>query len=248
MLVDSHAHIFRNYYDDIDEVIKRSKASGVEKIIIASDSVLEAYECIELGNMYDEIYFCLGIHPENCEDSLKSIEELIKENLDNPKFVGIGEIGLDYHWSTDNIERQKEVFEYQLKLADKYNLPVEVHTRDSIDDAYDILSKYPNLKVDIHCFCYDETWAKKLIDKGYYLGIGGIVTFKSSDLINVLEKVGVDNIIFETDSPYLSPERGKKNEPANIKIIAEFISNKLSISQEILEEKSYKNVLNLFDI
>jgi TatD DNase family protein len=248
MLVDSHAHIFKNYYDDIGEVIKRSKAAGVEKIIIASDSIKEAYECIELGNKYDEIYFCLGIHPENCDDSLKTIEELINENLDNPKFVGIGEIGLDYHWNKENIDKQKEVFEYQLKLADKYNLPVEVHTRDAIEDAYEILSKYPNLKVDIHCFCYDETWAKKFIDKGYYLGIGGIVTFKSSDLINVLESVGIDNIIFETDSPYLSPDRGKQNEPANIKYIAQFISNKLGISQEILEKKSYKNLLNLFDI
>ena len=247
MLVDSHAHIFREYYDDIASVVKRAKENGVNKIIIAGDSVEESYECIELAKEYDEIYFCLGIHPENCNDSLKSIEEIIVNNLDNPKFVGIGEIGLDYHWAQDNIERQKEVFEYQLKLAEKYNLPVEVHTRDSIDDAYEILSKY-KIKVDIHCFTYDEAWAKKIIDKGYYLGIGGIVTFKSSDLIDVLSKVGIDNIILETDSPYLSPIRGEQNEPANIKIIAEFISNKLGISQEILEEKSYKNLTDLFDI
>ena len=169
------------------------------------------------------------------------------ENLDNPKFVGIGEIGLDYHWNKNNIDKQKEVFEYQLKIAQKYNLPVEVHIRDSIEDVSKILSKY-DLKVDIHCFSYGVEEAKEFIKRGYKLGIGGIVTFKNSDLINVLKNVGIDNVILETDSPYLSPDRGNQNEPANIKKIAEFICNNLAISQEILEEKSYKNLTDLFDI
>ena len=247
MLVDSHAHIFSKYYDNIDEVVNNAKSNGVKKIIIASDSVIEAYECIELAKKYDCIYFCLGIHPENCDESVKTIEDLIVENLDNPKFVGIGEIGLDYHWNKNNIDKQKEVFEYQLKIAQKYNLPVEVHIRDSIEDVSKILSKY-DLKVDIHCFSYGVEEAKEFIKRGYKLGIGGIVTFKNSDLINVLKNVGIDNVILETDSPYLSPDRGNQNEPANIKKIAEFICNNLAISQEILEEKSYKNLTDLFDI
>ena len=156
---------------------------------------------------------------------------------------------MDYHYGKENIEKQKELFIYQLDLATKYDLPVVIHSRDATQDTIDILKQY-NLKGDIHCFSGSLETAKIYINMGYYLGIGGVVTFKNSNLYKVIIEIGIDNIILETDSPYLSPEplRGTKNSSKNIPIIAKKIADTLGTDINEVSRVTSSNAINLFDL
>ena len=203
----------------------------------------------ELSSKYDGMFFTLGLHPSENLYELENIIKLIKENLNNTKFVGIGEIGLDYYWNNENKEEQLKVFEKQLCIAEKYKLPVIVHSREATKDTIDLLRKY-NLKGIIHCFNGSVETAQEYIKMGFKLGINGVVTFKNCKLIDVIKEVGVNNIVFETDSPYLTPvpDRGKQNNPSYINVIAKYISENLNISISDLENITNKNVSNIFDI
>lgn len=249
MLVDTHTHIFDQYYDDIPSVLDRAKQNGVEKVICAADNIESCKEVIKHGNEYVNYYFCLGIHPENVDDSIDELIKLIEENLDNPKFVGIGEIGLDYYWTKDNKEKQKELFEQQLKLAEKYNKPVVVHSREATKDTIDILDKY-NLTVDIHCFSGSKETAEIYTKKGYYLGIGGVLTFKNSNLKEIIKDISLDNLLLETDAPYLSPEphRGETNESSYVLDIAKYLADVKGTDLKEVEQKTLENATKIFHI
>ena len=199
--------------------------------------------------MCNNIYITLGYHPEYANDindeDLILLEKQISENKD--KIVGIGEIGLDYYYQKDNKDQQKKLFESQINLAKKYNLPIIVHSRNATEETYDILKK-SNVTGIIHCFSGSLEMANKYIQLGYKLGIGGVITFKNSNLKNVIKEIDLKNIVLETDSPYLSPERGNKNEPSNIKKIAEFIASIKNISYEEVAHvttKIAKKTLNI---
>ena len=249
MLVDTHSHIFKEYYENIQDVLDRASTNGVTKVVVATDTIASCYEVIENSKKFDNYYFCLGIHPENVDEDLNELTKLIEENLDNPKFVGIGEIGLDYYWTKDNKEKQIEIFEYQLKLAEKYNKPVVVHSREATKDTQDILEKY-NVIVDIHCFSGSKETADIYIKRGYFIGVGGVFTFKNSNLKDVIKNIPLDNILLETDSPYLAPvpHRGNTNEPAYIRDIAEYLASIKEIPFEDIENKTSKNATKIFHI
>ena len=249
MLIDTHAHLFNEYYDDIQAVLDRAKENGVEKVVVAADTIKACYEVIEHSKEYDNYYFCLGIHPENVDEDINELEKLIEENKDNPKFVAIGEIGLDYYWNKDNKEKQIELFEKQLSLAEKYDKPVVVHSREATKDTGDILGKY-NLVVDIHCFSGSLETAKIYVKRGYYLGIGGVLTFKNSNLKDIVKEIPLDNLLLETDSPYLSPEphRGETNEPAYVKDIAEYLAGVKSTDVSDIIIKISENARKIFHI
>ena len=243
-MIDSHAHILSEYYD-IPNIIEYLKSKEIKGVINCSTCLKDAKEIIELGKKYKNfLYPAIGIHPENIENTLDELEELIKNN----KVYAIGEIGLDYYWNKDNKKEQIELFEKQIKLADKYDLPIIVHTRDSIQDTLDIIKKY-NVRGVIHCFSGSYEMAKEFIKRGFKLGIGGVLTFKNSKLYEVVEKIDIDNILLETDSPYLSPEpfRGKQNNPSNVYYVAKKISEIKNIDLEIIVEKTCKNAKMLFD-
>ena len=244
-MIDSHAHIISEYYDDINSVVKELKDKGVVRVINAASGYKDAIEIIELSKKTDNYLVpIIGIHPENSEtDKVEMIEELLKKN----KVYGIGEIGLDYHWNIDK-DKQKEVFINQIDLAIKYNLPVVVHTRDSIQDTYDIL-KDKKVKGVIHCFSGSYEMAKEFIKLGFKLGIGGVLTFKNSNLYKIIEQIDLDNLLIETDSPFLTPEpyRGQKNNPANVYYVAKKIAEIKNISIEEVIEKASVNTANLFD-
>ncbi len=243
-MIDSHAHILSEYYD-IPNIIEYLKSKEIKGVINCSTCIKDAKEIIELGKKYNNfLYPAIGIHPENIENTLDELEELIKNN----KIYAIGEIGLDYYWNKDNKKEQIELFEKQIKLADKYDLPIIVHTRDSIQDTLDIIKKY-NVRGVIHCFSGSYEMAKEFIKRGFKLGIGGVLTFKNSKLYEVVEKIDIDNILLETDSPYLSPEpfRGKQNNPSNVYYVAKKISEIKNIDLEIIVEKTCKNAKMLFD-
>ena len=249
MLIDTHCHLFNEYYDDIQGVLDRAANNGIEKVVVAADNIASCYEVIENAKKYDNYYFCLGIHPEEVNDSLEELSKIIEDNINNPKFVAIGEIGLDYYWTKDNKEKQIEVFEYQLKLAEKYNKPVIVHSREATKDTEDILAKY-NVVVDIHCFSGSKETADIYIKRGYYIGVGGVFTFKNSNLKDVIKDIPLDNILLETDSPYLSPvpHRGETNEPAYIRDIGEYLASIKNITLEDVKNKTTKNATKIFHI
>ena len=247
-MIDSHAHITSESYDNIDEIVSEIKEKGVVAVLNASDRLETAYEIVGLSKKYDNYLLpCVGIHPESVDeiDKLDELEEIIKNN----KVYAVGEIGLDYYYTKDNKEKQIELFNKQLDLAEKYNLPIVVHTRDSIQDVYDVLKKR-KLKGVIHCFNGSYEMAQLFIKLGYKLGIGGVVTFKNSKLYELIEKIDIENILIETDSPYLSPEpfRGKKNIPSNVYYVAEKIANIKGEKVDKIIEKTCKNAIQIFDI
>lgn len=222
MLIDTHCHLSYEDYENLDEIIK-----SMNGIMIASGCNDKTNkEVLELVKKYANVYGTLGIHPEEIDSITSDSYKFIEDNIDNPKIVGIGEVGLDYYWVSDNKEKQKEVFEYQLKLAEKYNKPIVVHSRDSIQDTYDILKKH-NLKGTIHCFNSSLEMAREFIKLGYRIGVGGVITFKNSKkLQEIVKELNIKDILLETDSPYLTPEpyRGKRNNPGNVYYVAQKIS------------------------
>ena len=246
MLIDSHCHLVNEDYN-INEVIKNASEAEVKYLIVSGSDREDNKLNIELLNKYNNIYLSVGFHP--CMADIVTEEDYInlEKYISNDRVVAIGEIGLDYYYGKDNMEAQKELFIRQLDLAKKYKKPVVIHTRDAFLDTYNILKEY-DLKGVIHCFSGSLEVAKKYIDLGYYLGIGGVVTFKNSKLKDVVKEIGVNKIILETDSPYLSPKRGNKNEPANVKIVCDFISNLLDKSFEEIADITTKNVINLYDL
>lgn len=246
-MIDSHAHILNEYFDNIYELIDELKDKNLICVLNCADNIKTSKEVIESYKKYDCFLLpAVGIHPE-CIDN-NSIDEL-EEIIINSKVFAVGEIGLDYYQNDENKEEQKELFNKQLDLAEKYNLPVVVHVRNAIQDVYDILKKR-KLKGVIHCFSGSYEMAKEFIKLGYKLGIGGVLTFKNSKLYQVIEKIDIDDILLETDSPYLSPEpfRGKKNKPSNVYYVAKKISEIKNISLEEVIEKTTRNFKDVFDI
>lgn len=250
MFTDTHAHVFKEYYENIDEVVANAHKNGIDRIIVDADNIKSCYEVLELANKYDEVYCCLGIHPEEVDDSLEELKKIVEDNKDNPKFIAIGEIGLDYYWTKDTKEKQQVLLDEQLKLAEKYNKPVIIHSREATKDTIDILSKYPNVIGDIHCFSGSLETAQTYLKMGYYIGVGGVVTFKNANIKDVIKEIPLDRLLLETDSPFLSPEpvRGKTNEPANVKHVAEFIADLKGVEVEELSKITEENVNRLFKL
>jgi len=248
MYIDSHLHLSNENYD-IDEVIKRAKENDVNYFITGGTNKENNLCDIELSKKYKEIYITLGYHPEYAdeitEEDLVLLEKQMVENKE--KVVGIGEIGLDYHYTKENKDRQIWLLKRQIEIANKYNLPVVIHSRDATLDTYNIL-KEMKAKGVIHCFSGSLETAKEYIKLGFKLGIGGVVTFKNSNLKEVIKELDIENIIIETDSPYLSPIRGSKNEPKNIKLIANFIGDIKGLSEKEMQIITTKNVIDVFKI
>ncbi len=249
MFIDTHCHLSVEDYEDIDLVIKENIEAGVSKIIVSGCEEKTIVEAIELSKKYDCVYVTIGYHPDQVDNVNDELLDKLREQLNNPKVVGIGEIGLDYYWVKDNKDKQIELFEKQLKIAEELNMPVVIHSREATQDTIDTLKKYKVIG-DIHCFSGSIEVAKIYISMGYKLGIGGVVTFKNSNLYKVVEEVGVENIILETDAPYLTPVpfRGKKNSSKYIPYIAKKIGEILDLSVEEVGEITSKNASQLFDL
>ena len=250
MYIDTHCHILKEEYSNIDELITECKLKNVNKIIISGCELNNIEESIEISNKYENIYLSLGYHPSEASKITNiDIENLKNKIIQNKKVVAIGEIGLDYYWSKDNKEKQKKLFNCMLNLAEELNLPVVIHSRDAFQDTYDILKKR-NLKGVIHCFSGNLENAKMYISIGYKLGIGGVLTFKNSKLKDVIKFINLNHIITETDSPYLAPEpyRGKQNSPINIPIIVQEIAKQKNVDIKEVETKIENNVKELFQI
>lgn len=250
MFIDTHMHIGDDFGVEPDLYVKNASDAQVE-VLIASfcekDDIMLSTKFVE---KYKNLYACIGYHPEVSNKIVEKDYEILEEMVkNNPKIVAIGEIGLDYYWNKDNKDKQREVFCRQLEIAEKLKLPVVIHSRDSINETYEILKKYKVSGV-IHCFSGSLEMAKKFISLGFLLGIGGVVTFKNSKLFEVIEKLELTNIVLETDSPYLTPEpnRGKTNESSNIFYIAQKIAEIKNISLENVAKITTENAIMTFDL
>ena len=250
MFIDTHCHLSIHDYDNIDTVISENRKSNVNAIIISGCTRNSIVESLEIASHYSDVFLTIGYHPSEVSTVTDEDLILLEEQIKNEKVVGIGEIGLDYHYGREDEFLQKRLFEKQLMIADKYHLPVVIHTRDATFDTIEILKKFPNVVGDIHCFSGSVETANIYISMGYKLGIGGVVTFKNSNLYKVVESIGVDSILLETDSPYLAPEpyRGKVNSSKFIPFIATKIADILGLSVEEVAKKTSENAMSLFDL
>lgn len=245
--VDTHFHIENK--DSLGMIIDESRSNKVNKFIISfcSSSDLNVYKTLD---DVEGVFYSLGYHPSEAgsinDDDLDYLETLIKKDR---KVVALGEIGLDYHYDGIDKDKQKELFEKQLLIAQRNNLPVVIHTRDAFFDTINILRRYHVAGV-IHCFNGSLEVAREYIKLGYYLGIGGVITFKNCKLKEVIKEIGLDNIVLETDSPYLSPEplRGVSNSPCNVPIVALFVADLLGVNVSYVASKTTKNAIRLFDL
>ncbi|MEG0137448.1 MAG: TatD family hydrolase [Bacilli bacterium] len=248
-MFDTHCHLDENDYENIDLVIKKMK----NDFIIASGYDTKSNKnVINLISKYPNIYGTIGIHPSEIKNVKEEDFLYLEENINNPKIVGIGEIGLDYHWDKDNKDEQKEVFIRQIKLAQKYSKPIVIHSRDAIEETYEILVQYlKNTKASLHCYSGSYDMALKFKKLGIKFGIGGVLTFKNSQkLKEIVTKLELTDFLTETDSPYLSPEpfRGKTNEPFNVHIVANNIAKLKNCKVEEVEKITTKNATELFNI
>lgn len=248
MYIDTHCHLSIEDYNDIDKVIEENKDALVEKIVVSGCSRESIEEVMDLKDKYDMVYVTIGYHPEYADTVTESDLDYLKSLLGEKKIIGIGEIGLDYHYTKENKDKQIWLFEEQLKIADAFNLPVVIHSRDATMDTINILKKY-KAKGIIHCFSGSLETANIYISMGFLLGIGGVVTFKNSKLKDVVKEVPLESIVLETDSPYLTPVpfRGKVNSSKYLEYIAMFIADIKNISVEELAEITNKNASSLFD-
>lgn len=249
MFTDTHCHIFSEYYEDIDEVLNKAENVNISRVINNGCDHKSNLEVLELIEKYKNMYGAIGIHPEVVDTYQESDLKFIEANLNNPKIIAIGEIGLDYHYTKENKEAQIKLFERELALAEKYHLPVIIHSREATEDTINTLKKFKVTGV-IHSFSGSLETANIYIKMGFLLGINGVITFKNSKLKDIIEKIDLKNIILETDSPFLAPtpHRGEKNEPANISLIGEFISELKNISISQLSIITNENIKRIFDI
>jgi TatD DNase family protein len=245
-MIDTHCHLSSLDYDNLEDIIDNMNKENICAITNGIDEVTSD-EAIELSKNYNNIYSAIGFHPSEIEKISNKYIEYIERNIKN--IVAIGEIGLDYHYGKENMAEQKKLFENQLKLAEKYKLPVIVHSRDAIMDTYDILKKY-NVRGVLHAFSGSLEMANKFIKLGFKLGIGGVITFKNCNLKNIISDIDIKNIVLETDSPYLSPEpvRGRENTPLNLKYIVDYLANLKKISCEEVINITNNTASTIFDL
>ncbi|MEN8194165.1 MAG: TatD family hydrolase [Bacteroidota bacterium] len=254
MYVDTHAHLFfNNFNEDRDEVIKRALEAGVNYMIVPGTDLETSKQAIELAEQYDSIYAAVGIHPHDTREWNDSIISELKELAKHEKVVAIGEIGLDYYYDFSPKETQLVAFEKQIELALELGKPIIVHNRDSNEDIMEFARKYKKsgLKAQYHCFAGSANDARNLIKMGHFISFTGNITFKKADSIReVLANVNPQNLLLETDSPFLTPVpfRGKRNEPANIPLIAETVAEIHHLTPADIARITSWNAYKLFGI
>ena len=252
MIFDTHAHYDDEAFDsDREELLSSIHENGVLGVVNASADINSSFSSVKLSQQYSYIFAAVGVHPENLENlSEDYIEQIKKIATENKKVVAIGEIGLDYHFRSDNKEKQIEVFENQVKLANSLSLPVIVHDREAHKDTFDILKKYIPKGI-VHCFSGSAEMAKEIVKLGMKLGIGGGLTFKNAKtVVEVVRQIPLKHLVLETDAPYLAPVpfRGKRCNSSYIKFVAEKIAEIKNISAEEVYEETFKNALEVYNI
>ncbi len=251
-LTDTHTHINCLQKITAEESVRNATENGVEKILVPSASPEDIDTVPKLVKQFDNVYGMLGIHPEDAKNWNDSILDKIREYSKDDKIIAIGEIGLDYYWDKKHIDIQKDIFIKQIKLANELELPISVHDRDAHKDTYDILKEYNKTSnVVMHCFSGSVEFSRECLKQGWYIAIGGVVTFNSANKMKEVAKtVPLDRLLLETDAPYLTPVpfRGKENQPAYVKYVAEEIAKLRGITFEEIAEATTENAKTVFKL
>ncbi len=250
MWVDTHCHPYFKHFDaDREAIIRASFDSGVKKMIVIGCDIETNRKSLELAGKYDFIFATLGIHPTECDDLTDEEIDFIRAN--SGKIVGIGEMGMDYHHNTFSKEIQEETFRKQIRLANEFDLPCIVHSRDAKEDTLRILLDEKAKKVVFHCYSYDYEFAKKVWNEGYFTSFSGVVTYDNAkDIQEAAQKGPLDLFLLETDCPFLPPAsiRGKRNDMTYVKEVGEKIASLRKMKPEVIAITTTKNAENLFKI
>ncbi len=262
-LIDTHAHLDMNGFNDngdekqatdseVEENLAMMEEYGVKKVIIPSVEVKTLDRVVEISNKYKNVYSMVGIFPSEAKTYTDEVEEKLINLAQNKKVVAVGEVGLDYYWDKSFNDIQQDVFRKQIKLANKLNLPLVVHDREAHKDSFDIIKEENNgSKVLFHCFSGSVEFMRECVKEGWYIALGGVVTFKNAvKMKEVAKEVPLDKLVLETDSPYLTPVpyRGKPNKPAYVKYVAEEIAKLRGLSFEEIADITSTNAEEFFNI
>lgn len=253
-LIDTHSHLYLDKFkDDLSEVISRAENNQLSKILLPNIDVDSVAQIHALQQINKDLFIpMMGLHPTSVDGDFKKSLDFILNEEHLKDICAIGEIGLDFYWSEEFKTQQIEAFQYQIDFAKNLNLPIAIHCREAFDEILDILEKNhdDNLKGVLHCFTGNETHAKRLIDMGLFLGIGGVLTYKNSGLDKVIKDIDLKHLVLETDAPFLPPTpfRGKRNESSYTKIIAEKLADIKGITLEEIAEITTANATRLFGL
>jgi len=251
-IIDTHTHLYlKQFNEDIDLVINRSKEIGVNKFIFPAIDSSHFNDMHNLKDKYpNSIYLMSGLHPTDVKENYKDELAFVANSLKIGDYVAIGEIGIDLYWDKSFLKQQQEAFKFQIRLAIEHDLPIVIHCREAFDEIFQILDdeNCNELRGVFHCFTGTLEQAQRAIDLGFFLGIGGVVTFKNGGIDKFLHKIDLKNIVLETDSPYLAPVpfRGKRNESSYIIYVLEKLSEIYGISKEKIAEITSKNAKKVF--
>ena len=254
MFIDTHCHIFSDKFDeDVDDAIQRAIDNNVGKILMPNIDLGTVEAMNKLAQKYPKVcYPMMAIHPCDVKVDFEKELEFVDKELATGKYIAVGETGIDLYWSKDLIDQQKESFKAHLQFGKKYNLPVVIHIRDSFDQVFEVIEQEvdESLFGIFHCFTGTLEQAKKAIDLGFDLGVGGVSTFKKTHLNEVLDKIDLKNLVLETDAPYLAPtpHRGKRNEPSYIPLIADKLADFHQVSVDKIEEITTQNANRIFNL
>ena len=252
MLVDTHAHIYlKEFSEDIEEVVGRAQEADVEKILLPNIDETSIDGMLELEQKFPGVcYPMMGLHPCSVKEDFEKQLLIVEDWLEKHSFIAVGEIGTDLYWDKTFWKQQQEAFRFQCELALKHNLPVVIHCRESIDETIELVQEFEerSLRGVFHCFTGTEDQGNKITSMGFYLGIGGVATFKNGGLDKVIPFLDRGKLILETDSPYLSPapERGKRNEPSKVQLVAEKVASCLDLSLNEVKSLTTRNANTLF--
>ena len=250
--VDTHAHLNDpKFASDIDEVVARANAQDVDRMIVCGYDLESSQAAVDLARRFDCIYATVGVHPHDAKNYNSTTEAAIAELSNSEKVLAIGEIGLDFHYDFSPRDQQAAAFEAQIELAWKLQLPIVVHSRESNDQALEVLSSQADkiIACVFHCFSGEEEFARKVLNLGFYIGVDGPITYKASDkLRRIISQCPLDRLLIETDCPYLTPVpfRGKRNEPAYVKYVAEEIARVKGLTSGEVAEATSRNAADFF--
>lgn len=249
MIIDTHCHIYNSEMENAEEIIKEAQKNNI--ILILNGTDLESNEeALKLSEDYENVYAALGYFYTLADEITDEDIAILDNQLENDKVIAVGEIGLDYYKGKENKDKQIELFEKMLNLAEKHELPIIVHSRKAMQDTYDILKKH-NVVGSMHSYQGSCEMAVEFIKLGFYIGVGGTVTYKNNKKARkMLNKIGIGHVLLETDSPYLPPEekRGEMNTPLNIKYVIKKIAEELDIEESEVIEITAENAKKLFEI
>lgn len=250
-LIETHAHIYLpEFKADLEAMVQRADEIGVAEILMPAIDKTTHLRMIETEKHFVHCKAMMGLHPCSVKEKFEDEIDVVKEWLEKRKFIAIGEIGLDFYWDKTHTKQQYEAFHQQIELALHYHLPVVIHSRNATQECIELVKKYPDLGGVFHCFSGTIEQAYQLLSIGFYMGIGGVLTFKNSGLDGVIAEVGLRNVVLETDAPYLAPVpyRGKRNECSYLKLIAEKMATVTGKTVEEVAELTTANAKNLFHL